>query len=189
LATPADDKITIMRFAPFLLFTLIVSPVLAQPVHAPNVEEQRAAMKHLSFLVGNWSGHARMQRAQGDALELAQTENAKYKLDGLVLLIEGTGRTVSDSKAVLQALATISYDDEAKLYRMRAYNNGRYMETEVKLAESGKGLLWGFTFGQIKTSTILAINDKGEWTEDGEIAIGAQPPRKFLELTVRREAP
>jgi hypothetical protein len=178
-----------MRFAPFLLFTLIVSPALAQPARAPNTEEQRAAMKHLSFLVGNWSGQARMQRGQGEPLELAQTENAQYKLDGLVLLIEGTGRTVSDGKAALQALATISYDDEAKVYRMRAYNNGRYMETEVKLAESGKGLTWGFSFGQIKTSTIMAINDKGEWTEAGEIVVGAQPPRKFLELTVRREAP
>jgi len=146
-------------------------------------------MKKLSFLVGNWLGQARMQRGQGDGVELAQTENAQYKLDGLVLLIEGTGRTVSDDKAVLQALATISYDDEAKVYRMRAYNNGRYMETEVKLAESGKGLTWGFTLGQIKTNSTLAINDKGEWTEVGEIVIGAQPPRKFLELTVRRETP
>ena len=178
-----------MRLAYFLLSTTMLPPVLAQPPRAPNVEEQRAAMKLLSFLVGNWSGHARMQRPQGEPIELAQTENAQYKLDGLVLLIEGTGRTVSDGKAALQALATISYDDEAKVYRMRAYNNGRYMETELKLAESGKGLTWGFTMGQIKTSSILAINDQGEWTEAGEIAIGAQPPRKFLDLTVRRETP
>ena len=130
-----------------------------------------------------------MQRGQGEPLELTQTENAQYKLDALVLLIEGTGRVVSDGKAVIQAMATISYDDEAKLYRMRAYNNGRYMETEVKLAESGKGLAWGFTFGQIKTSSTLGINDKGEWTEAGDITIGSQPPRKFLELTVHREAP
>ena len=70
---------------------------------------------------------------------------------------------------------------------MRAYNDGRYMETEVRLAESGKGLTWGFTIGQIKTSSTLAINEKGEWTEVGEVTIGTQPPRKFLELTVRRE--
>jgi hypothetical protein len=178
-----------MRFAPFLIPTLILAPALAQPVRAPNVEEQRAAMKHLSFLVGNWSGQARIQLGQGEPLELGQTENAQYKLDGLVMLIEGTGHAVSDGKPVIQALATISYDDEAKVYRMRAHNNGRYMETEVKLAESGKGLAWGFTFGQIKTSTIMAINDKGEWTEAGEIVTGAQPPRKFLELKVRREAP
>ncbi len=143
-------------------------------------------MKKLSFLAGNWSGQARMQRGQGEGLELAQTENAQYKLEGLVLLIEGTGRA-TDGKAVLQALATISYDDEAKVYRMRAYNDGRYMVTEVRLAENGKGLTWGFTIGQIKTSSTLTINEKGEWTEVGEVTIGTQPPRKFLELTVRRE--
>jgi hypothetical protein len=178
-----------MRLGCFVLFTAMLSSGFAQPVRAPNVEEQRAAMKQLSFLVGNWSGQARMQRGQGEGLELAQTENAQYKLDGLILLIEGTGRTVSDGKAVLQALATISYDDEAKVYRMRAFNDGRYMETEVRLAESGKGLTWGFSIAQIKTSSVLTINDKGEWTEAGEIVIGAQPPRKFLELTVRRETP
>ena len=178
-----------MRLAYVLLFTSMLSPALAQPTRVPNTEEQRAAMKKLSFLVGQWSGQARMQRGQGEGMELAQTENAQYKLDGLVLLIEGTGRTVSDDKAVLQALATISYDDEAKVYRMRAYNNGRYMETEVKAAASGKGLTWGFTLGQIKTSSVLNINEKGEWTEVSEIVIGAQPPRKFLELTVRRETP
>jgi hypothetical protein len=176
-----------MRLRCFLVFAAMLSSSLAQPTPAPNVEDQRAAMKQLSFLKGQWSGQARMQRGKGEPLELAQTENAQYKLDGLVLIIEGTGRTMSDGKAALQALAIISYDDEAKAYRMRAYNDGRYLETQVKLAESGKGLTWGFTIGQIKTSSILAINDKGEWTEAGEITIGAQPPRKFLELTVRRE--
>jgi len=178
-----------MRWKFFLAWVAMLSSGLAQPVRMPNVEEQRAAMKQLSFLVGRWSGKARMQRGQGGVLELAQTENAQYKLDGLVLLIEGTGRTLSDGKAALQALATISYDDEAKVYRMRAHNDGRYMESEVRLAEGGKGLAWGFTIGQIKTSSVQAIDEKGEWTEVAEIAIGAQPPRKFLELTVRREAP
>jgi hypothetical protein len=178
-----------MRWKFFLACAAMLSPVLAQPVRMPNVEEQRTAMKQLSFLVGRWSGEARMQRGQGDVLALTQTENAQYKLDGLVLLIEGTGRTVSDGKAALQALATISYDDEAKVYRIHAYNDGRYMESEVRLAENGKGLTWGFTIGQIKTSSVQAINEKGEWTEVAEIAIGAQPPRRLLELTVRHEAP
>jgi hypothetical protein len=177
-----------MRLRCLLASVAMLSPGLAQSTRAPNVEEQRGAMKKLSFLVGQWSGQARMQRGPGEGLELAQTENAQYKLEGLVLLIEGTGRA-TDGKAALQALATISFDDEIKVYRMRAYNDGRYMETEVRLAESGKGLTWGFTIGQIKTSSTLAINEKGEWTEVGEVTIGTLPPRKFLELTVRRETP
>jgi hypothetical protein len=121
-----------MRLAYFLLFTTTLSPALAQPARAPNVEEQRATMQLLSFLVVNWSGHARMQRAQAEPLELAHTENAQYTLEGLVLLIEGTGRTLDGSSD--PGLATISYDDDAAIYRMRAGN---------KLAESGKSVAWG----------------------------------------------
>jgi len=115
---------------------------------------------------------------------LIQTEEAQYKLDGLILMIEGVGHGKSDGKPALRALGIISYDDEAGTYRMRAYNDGRYLETDVKLAENGKGITWGFVLGEIKTSSVLRINEKGEWTELAEITIGSQPPRKFTELRV-----
>lgn len=66
----------------------------------------------------------------------------------------------------------------------RAYNDGRYLETELKLADNGKGITWSFVLGEIKTSSVLRIDEKGEWTELTEITIGSQPPRKFIELKV-----
>jgi len=159
---------------------------MAQPPKVPDMETQRAAMKKLSFLVGKWSGEARILRQTGEPMELDQTEEAQYKLDGLVLMIEGVGRNRSDGKPALQALGIISYDDAAGTYRMRAYNDGRYLETEMKLAAGGNGLSWGFTLGEVKTSSELRINDKGDWTELHEIAIGSQPARKFMEVRVSR---
>jgi hypothetical protein len=141
-------------------------------------------MRKLSFLVGKWSGEARILRGRGEFLELVQTEEAEYKLDGLVLMIEGTGCNKADGKAALQALGVISYDDDAETYHMRAYNDGRYLETEVKLNENGKEMMWGFALGEIKTSSVLRINEKGDWTELAEITIGSQPPRRFMELRV-----
>jgi len=167
-----------------ILCTAFLVPCMAQQPRVPDIESQRAAMKKLSFLIGKWSGEARILRGSGEPLELIQTEEAQYKLDGSILLIEGIGRRRSDGKVVLQALGVVSYDDEARAYRMRAYNDGRYMETEVKLGEDGKGIMWGFTVGEIKTSSVLRMNEKGEWTELAEIAIGSQPPRKFMELRV-----
>ena len=38
--------------------------------------------------------------------------------------------------------------------------------------------------GEIKTSSVLRINEKGEWTEVTEIAIGSQPAWKYMEVTV-----
>lgn len=144
-------------------------------------------MKKLSFLIGKWSGEARLLRGTVEPVELIQSEEAQYKLDGLILIIEGLGRSKSDGKVALQALGIISYDDEAGTYRMRAYNDGRYLETEMALAEDGKGLTWGFALGEIKTQSVLRINEKGDWTELGEITVNSQPPRKFMELRVSRQ--
>jgi len=60
------------------------------------MEAQRTAMKKLDFLVGEWSGQASAARGPGVVVELEQSEVAQFKLDGLVLMIEGVGRTKSD---------------------------------------------------------------------------------------------
>ena len=144
-------------------------------------------MKKLGFLAGKWIGEARMVRGPGEPLVLVQTEEVQFRLDGLILEIEGIGRTKPDNKPVLQALGIISFDDEAGTYHMRAFNDGRFLETDVKLLEDGKSLAWGFALGSIRTSCVLRINEKGEWTELAEITIDSQPARKLLELTVKRQ--
>jgi hypothetical protein len=158
---------------------------MAQLPRVPDLEAQRAAMKEVSFLVGKWTGEARLLRGPAESVELLQTEEARYKLDGLILVIEGVGRTKSSGQPVLQAFGIISYDDESATYRMRAFNDGRFLETQVKLLEEGKGMTWGFVLGAIRTKSVLRINENGEWTELAEIAIGPEPPKKLLELTVR----
>jgi hypothetical protein len=145
---------------------------------------QRAAMKKLEFMVGKWSGEARLLRGP---VSLMQTEEVQYKLDGLILLIEGVRRTKADGKPALQALGIVSYDDDSGTYRMRAFNDGRFLDTELKLLDTGKGITWGVALGQIKTSSVMQITEKGDWTELTEIAIGSEPPKKYMELTVSIE--
>jgi hypothetical protein len=149
----------------------------------PDIELQRAAMKKLAFLVGKWSGHARLSLPSGD-LELLQTEEATYKLDGLLLTIEGIGRNNTDAKPALQALGVISYDDNAQTYRMRAFNDGRWLETDVSIVGDAKELNWGFSLREVKTRSVLRIDQNGDWTEAHEVTIGSQPPRKLMELRV-----
>jgi hypothetical protein len=158
---------------------------LYQPPRTPDLDAQRAAMKKLEFLVGKWAGEVRMLRGPGEPVVMKQTEEVQYKLDGLVLLIEGVGKT--DGKPGLQAFGIVSYDDENGSYHMRAFNDGRFLETEVKLIENGKGMTWGFAVGQYRTSSTMRINEKGDWTELHEITIGTQPPRKYMELSVSRQ--
>lgn len=158
---------------------------MTQTSQTPNIEAQRAAMKMLSFLVGEWSGEASAARGPGVVVELSQTEVAQFKLDGLVLMIEGVGRTKSDRTLALQALGLITFDDATGTYRMRAYNDGRWLETEVNLLGDGKSLSWGFSLGEIRTKSVLRINEKGEWAELAEITIGGRPPQKLMELLVK----
>jgi hypothetical protein len=149
---------------------------MAQRPRVPDLDAQREAMKKVSFLVGKWSGESRVLRGPGEWAELLQTEEA-----------QGVGRTKSDDQPVLQAFGIISYDDECGTYHLRAFNDGRFLETTMKLLEQGNGMSWGFALGEIRTNTVLRINERSEWTEAGEISIGSQPAKKFWDLTVQRQ--
>ena len=82
---------------PFLPTTLLAAAFMisfslslaAQQPVSNGVEAQREAMRKLSFLAGHWSGPVTIVRGPGEALHLTQTEDVEYKLDGLILLIEG----------------------------------------------------------------------------------------------------
>lgn len=164
---------------------VVLVPPMGQLPRVPDLAAQREAMKKLGFLAGKWAGEARLLRGPGEFVELLQTEEARHKLDGLILVIEGVGRIKSSGQPLLQAFGIVSYDDESGTYRMRAFNDGRFLESEVKLLEEGQGMTWGFALGEIRTSSVLRINERGEWTEVAEISIGSQAPKKLLELTVR----
>jgi len=159
---------------------------MAQTLRTPDLEAQRTAMKKLGFLVGAWSGEASVLRGPGQWTELVQTESAQFKLEGLVLVIEGVGRSKADGALALQALGLISFDDETGTYRMRAFNDGRWLETDVALADGGNSISWGFAVGEFRTTTVLRVDETGEWTELGELIIGNRAPQKMMELRVRR---
>ncbi len=147
----------------------------------PNVAAQREAMQKLKFLAGKWSGEAKVNR--GRPLVLTQTEDVQYKLDGLVMVVEGTGRN-ADGVAEFRAFATISYDDAAGKYRFRAYNEGRYLETELEVTEGG--FAWGYTAGPLKVRNVMRVTAKGEWEETTESVYGTTPPRKSVEMMLKK---
>jgi hypothetical protein len=95
---------------------VVLVPPMAQLLRVPDLETQREAMKKLGFLVGKWAGEARLLRGPTGSVELLQTEEAQYKLDGLIVVIEEIGRTKSGCQPLLQALGIISYDDESAVF-------------------------------------------------------------------------
>ena len=169
-----------------LLIASVSLVCMAQASRTPNVDAQREAMKKLAFLVGKWSGEASVLRGPGQTVMLFQTEEARFKLGGLILEIEGVGRTRSEGTVALQALGLISFDDQSGTYQMRAFNDGRWLETEVNLGNDGHSMSWGFAFGEMKSNSVMRINHKGEWTETAELTIAAKTAQKLMELTVHR---
>jgi hypothetical protein len=151
---------------------------------APNsVNEQREAMRKLLFLRGRWSGLASVVIGPGKTLHLTQTEHVQYKLDGLVLLIEGKG-TAADGKVLFSALATVAYDEATHGYRFRAYNDGHYLDRELSV--TANGFSWSFTAGQAHIVNTMDLTDKGEWHEVTQMTFGGGPPRPSMEMTLRR---
>jgi hypothetical protein len=163
-----------------LLLTLILTTAgLAQAQQQPDLAAQRDAMQKLNFLVGKWTGNATITQGPGEPIKVTQTEVVQYKLDGLILLIEGTGRN-DEGKAVFTALATISYDEETFTYHFRAYNSGRYLDTDLKVLSHG--FSWGYNAGPAKISNTMHLTEKGDWAETTEATVGSAPPRKSVEM-------
>jgi hypothetical protein len=152
-----------------------------QPV-SNSVETQRDAMRKLSFLAGHWSGPVTIVQGPGEALHLAQTEDVEFKLDGLVLLVEGQS-TSTDGKVLFSALATIAYDDASRTYRFRAYNDGHYLDTE--LAVSPNGFSWGFTAGPAHIVSTMHLTGKGGWGEVTDVTVGSNPAHRSVDMLLQ----
>jgi hypothetical protein len=150
----------------------------------------REAMKKLDFLAGKWTGEATLQTGKGPAIKVKQTEDVQFKLGGVVLIIEGTGiGKQKDTEAegiVFNALATISYDADAKKYMMRAHRmEGPSVDPELTITENG--FVWGFTPPKSKVQIRYTATVKdGTWTEIGEVSLDGKTWNKFLEMNLKR---
>lgn len=144
---------------------------------------QRDAMRKLAFLAGHWSGPVTITMGPGDPLHLTQTEEVQFKLDGLVLLIEGKS-TDTAGKAEFEALATVAYDDDAKAFRIRAYNNGHYVDAELKILPDG--FSWGFPAGPVQVTNTMHLTAKGEWQESTDVNFNGNPPHHTVDMLLTR---
>lgn len=106
------------------------------------------------------------------------------KLDGLVMLIEGDS-TDSTGKAVFRALATVSYDESAKTYHFRAYNDGRYLD--VPLTVTPDGFQWSYNAVGAQVANTMHLSSSGEWTETTDSTYGSRPPMRVLNMTLAKQ--
>ncbi len=142
---------------------LIAAPVWAQG--RPDPEAQKIAMEKFRFLVGKWSGEAVVINSQGKELRLTQTEDVQFRLGGLILVVEGTGRD-EKGELVFNALAVISFDQDSGTYKIRAWNAGSTVETEIKT--DGKSFVWGFERNPVSVIDKMTLDEQGRWSETSD---------------------
>jgi len=173
-----------MFLALVALLSWLPNGVWAQAPGGSSVEAQRAAMQKLAFLVGRWSGPATVSRGPGEPTHVTQAEDVQFKLDGLVLLIEGRS-TDADGKSGFSALATVAFDDASHAYRFRAYNGGHYLDTELTV--TADGFSWSYDAGPAHVVNTMHVTAKGEWSETTEATYGGHPPMRAVEMLLRHE--
>lgn len=179
-------RLRLFLFIPWLRAAFLACPGFSDNAQKPvpsSVEAQREAMHKLSFLAGRWSGPATIRHGSGEALHLTQTEDVKFKLDGLVLLIEGKS-SGAEGKVMFSALATIPYDDSSLTSRFLAYNDGHYVDTKHSVPPNG--FSWSFTTGPAHVVNSMHLTEKGEWDEVTEVTVGSNPGHRTVEMLLRR---
>ncbi len=167
-----------------LAWSLFSLPLASQQRASNSLDAQREAMRKLAFLAGHWSGPVTILRGPGEPLHLKQTETVEYKLDGLVLLIEGQS-TSTDGKVLFSALATIAYDDSSHTYRFRAYNDGHYIDAELSVLD--QGFSWSMHPGPAHVVNTMRLTPKGEWAETTDITVGSNPPHRAVDMLLQRQ--
>jgi hypothetical protein len=168
----------------FALLLSLTQVAAAQGPGQAGMDVQREAMRKLSFLAGTWTGPVTVVRGPGEPVHLTQTEQVEYKLDGLVLLIEGVS-TDSDGKSSFSALATVSFDETTHAYRIRAYSGGHYIDTELTVLRDG--FSWGFKAGPADIVNTMHLTAKGEWSEATQATMGTNPPMHAVDMLLVRQ--
>ena len=173
-------KITLL-----LLLLILPAPLAAQNPQSSQLQE----MKKLEFLIGEWKGEGWAEFVPGQRRTSPAMERVQWKLGGMIMLVEGLGKTKVPGKqeevVVHSALAIISYDAKAKLYRIKSYlADGRSTDAEAEFV--AEGFQWRFQAPQGPSIRYtIKITDKGEWFERGEMSQDGKSWRQFHEMTLQ----
>jgi len=173
-----------MKSQLFLLVVVLSAPTLL--AQSPVLTQQEQLAK-LGWLKGDWTGKGWMVRGAGGRSDFNQAETVRSRLNELVLIIEGHGRSVEDGRTIHHALAFVSYDVGERKLRVRAFTGeGGQIDTEGQVNE--KQFIWGFEVpnrGRIRYT--VQLTGEGEWHEIGEFSADGEHWNKFLEMTLSKK--
>lgn len=149
----------------------------------------REQMNALSFLSGKWRGDARIVQQGGVVVNVTQEETIEYKLDGLVLQVEGVGRNKTEPANIsFHALAYINYNAGNNSYEMKSYlKDGKQTDAFFKVVETNR-YDWGFDVPGGKIVYHITIDPATrQWNEKGEFSRDGTQWYPFFEMNLTKE--
>src|SRR5687768_14127962 len=151
-----------------VMLSLTIGRTLAQ---APAPEAVKLEMKKVAYMAGRWSGEANVKQRNGSTVKVLQEENIQFKLDGTVLLIEGTGKsTEAGNPVVFNSLAIVSFNQYTKEFKLRSHIlDGNQTDAYFKIIAENH-FEWGFETpqkGKVRFDIVLNPQTKS-WVEKGE---------------------
>jgi hypothetical protein len=155
-----------------ILILIVFMGLLASKAVAQEMGD-KDKMKVFEGWSGRWQGEGTMQMGPGEPKKSNVDELIEYKLDGMVLLVEGKGTVVNpatkEETVVHHALAVLSYDKGTSQYKFKTYlKDGRSTDAWFN-ALGGNKFQWGFDVPGRKIRYTIAIDPaKKTWNEIGE---------------------
>lgn len=158
-------------------------PTVAQvPAQPAGSEAQRQAVAALDFLDGEWRGEA-VVHGPGGPMTLTQTERVGSMLGGSVKVIEGRGYA-ADGSTQFNAMAVLSWNEREGRYGFRSYANG--YSGDYRFERTEDGFRWETPAGPNARIQYTAVIRDGTWHEVGDYVAEGQPPRRVIEMNLRR---
>lgn len=145
----------------------------------------KAEMKKLEYMVGDWKGEAIVQTRNGP-ITVNQTEHIEWRLDGVVIAIEGTGR--QNNEITFNAIAIANFDPHTKQFKFKSYTKeGNATEAYFKILATNN-FEWGFDTpngGKVKFVIILDPQKK-TWNEVGQYSMDGNTWMKTIEMNLTK---
>lgn len=172
-----------MKITTTLAALILCTQLWAQaPDHSVTCKTE---MKKLEYMVGDWKGEAIVQTRNGP-ITVNQTEHIEWKLDGVVLAIEGTGR--QNDEITFNAFAIANFDPYTRQFKFRSYTKeGNATDAYFKVIGDNH-FEWGFDTpngGKVKFEITLDPQKK-TWHEVGQYSADGNTWMKTIEMNLTK---
>ncbi len=169
----------------FLLLLLPAFALAQRPDTQAMLAAQRAAMRKLPALGGEWRGKGRILLDDGKWIEHTHTERVGPMLDSTLLVIEGLSYDDAGKRG-FNAFAVISWNSFKQAYSFHSYAQG--FQGDFAFTPSDTGYVWEMPAGPMTIRYTATVRD-GKWREVGDRVMPGKEPVRFIELDLQRVGP